>query len=159
MITRVPLHTIAGPILACIALIVPATAEAQTTCDGGGSFLIPLTPSAIDYGVVSPADLDAGQIVLGSMRIRIRPRGGAKSSWNLCLQADAGQFGPGGKPIGDVEWQLPGSPGWQPALTGGQLVVQGTGNQTVDVLFRALLDWNDMPGDYAASVTFLVAHQ
>ena len=159
MTTRVRLHTMARPILAWVALMVPATAATQTTCDGGGNYRIRLTPSAIDYGVVSSADLDAGQIVMGSMRIRIRPRGGANGSWNLCLQADSGQFGPGGKPVGDVEWQLAGSPGWQPALTGGQLVVQGNGNQTVDVLFRILLDWNELPGIYVAPVTFLVARQ
>ncbi len=143
-------------VVACVGLLTPSIGAAQAVCDGAGSgrLRVRLRPAAIDYGVVSTADLDSGQVLLGSMRVRVRPRGRRSRNWVLCVQADRTVFGPGGKSIADVEWQVAGSPGWQPASTGGQVVIQGRGNQRVVVRFRVAVGWEDAPGDYSAPLTF-----
>ncbi len=151
-------HVAAG-LVSCVALLAPPEAGAQVGCDGGGKYNVRLTPSAIEYGIVSPGDLDASQIFMGTMTVRVTPRGVTNKPWILCLRADEAHFGPAGKSVGDVEWQLAGSSGWQPASTGGQLVTRGHGNQRVDVLFRIVLDWDDVPGNYTAPLTFLAALQ
>jgi hypothetical protein len=146
-------------VVACVGVLTPSSGAAQAVCDSGGSgrLRVGLRPAAIDYGIVSAADLDAGQMLVGSMRVRVQPRGRRSRNWVLCVQADRTVFGPGGKSIDDVEWQVAGSPGWQPVSTGGQIVLQGSGNQRVVVRFRVAVGWEDAPGDYSAPLTFLAS--
>lgn len=146
-------------VVACVAVLAPSTGTAQAVCDGAGRgrLSVRLRPAAIDYGVVSAADLDAGQLLVGSMRVRVQPRGRRSRNWVLCVQADRAVFGPGGKSVDDVEWQVAGSPGWRPVSTGGQLVIQGRGNQRVIVRFRVAVGWEDAPGDYSAPLTFMAS--
>ena len=148
-------------VVACVAVLTPSTAAAQAACDSGGNdrLRIQLQPGAIDYGVVSSADLDAGQVLVGSMSVRIQPRNGRVRDWVLCLRADRALFGPGQKSVDDVEWQVAGSPAWQPASTAGQPVLQGSGNERVVVLFRVAVGWEDAPGDYSAPLTFIASVQ
>ena len=148
-------------VVACMGLLAPPSATAQAVCGSSvdDRLRIRLQPSVLDYGVVSSADLDLGQILLGRMRVRVWPRGRSSRGWILCLQADASVFGPGGKSVSDVEWQIAGSPGWQPLSTGGQQVIRGTGNQRIDVMFRVAVRWEDSPGDYSAPLTFLASGQ
>jgi hypothetical protein len=144
--------------IACLLVLVAPDLQAQSTCNAGGRYRVQLNPSVIDYGIVSSIDLDAGQILIGRMRVRVRPRRNDEPDWDLCLRANASAFG-GGKLIEDVEWQVAGSPVWQPVSTAEQLVSQGSGTQRVDVLFRILVDWDDVPGDYSASLAFIASSQ
>ena len=77
--------------------------------------------------------------------------------WRLCIRGEQAQFGPDGKPVQDVEWQLPGSSAWETVSTGEQLVASGTGFATVDVNFRVRVDYGDAPGDYDALLAFVAA--
>jgi len=158
--TRPPiLRTIVMRTIAGIALLIPASADAQSTCSSGGNYRVRLNPAVIDYGIVSSIDLDAGQIVMGRMRVRVRPRRNDDPDWALCLAASAAVFGASGKAIEDVEWQLAGSTVWQPVSTAGQLVSSGTGTQRVDVFFRMIVGWEDAPGEYSAPLAFIASGQ
>lgn len=157
MSERLRVRSVAGAVVALFALMAPSMAAAQA--GGRGDYHVRLNPAAIDYGIVSSGDLDTGQILMGTIAVRIQPRGRSNWLWNLSVQADAGQFGPGNKPSGHVQWQLAGSTVWQSASTGSQLVAQGNGNQSVNVSFRIIVDWDDAPGDYSAPLTFLATRQ
>jgi hypothetical protein len=159
MIQLPGLRTMLLGMMAGLVLLIPSDAVAQETCSGNGNYRVRLNPAVIDYGIVSSVDLDAGQIVMGRMRVRIRPRRNDDADWALCLRANAAAFGPSGKLIDDLEWQVAGSPIWQPVSTGGQLISQGTGTQRVDVFFRMLVAWEDGPGDYSAPIAFIAASQ
>ncbi|MGI9037324.1 MAG: hypothetical protein ACR2GQ_00540 [Gemmatimonadota bacterium] len=143
-------------VLGCAACILPNGAASQT-CSGSGLFNMDANPPTLSYGSVSIADLENGQILMGSVNVEILPLSLLNNAWELCIRGEQPQFGPGGKPIEDVEWQLAGAGGWQMASTGEQLVTTGNGLTTVEVLFRIEVGYGDPPGSYEALLAFIAA--
>lgn len=141
--------------LACLCVALPAAGQ---TCGADGKYHLRSAPAALNYGPVTIDDLDAGQIVAGTVSITIIPRGKANFDWDLCLRGAMPFFGPGAKPIEAVEWQLGGG-GWQQVSSLEQLVASGTGRMDLEVSFRVAVDYDDAPGDYEALLTFAVAQQ
>lgn len=131
---------------------------AQVGCGSPGQYHVRSAPSSLNYGPVTITDLDAGRIFAGTVTVSIIPRGRANFDWSLCLRGESPAFGPGGKPIGEVEWQLDGG-AWQPMSAAEQLVASGTGRTDLDVMFRVAVDYDDAPGDYEALMTFAVARR
>ena len=150
---------LAGALAAgCALVLVARPSAAQDVCSGGGNYHLRSAPAVLNYGPVTITDLDAGQLVAGTVTISIIPRGKSNFDWSLCVRGESGFFGPGSKPIDDVEWQVAGG-AWQPMSALEQLVATGTGRADLDVLFRVAVAYDDAAGDYETLMTFAVARR
>lgn len=143
----------------CALVLATRPAGAQDVCSGDdGNYHLRSAPAVLNYGPVTITDLDSGQLVAGIVTITIIPRGKSNFDWSLCVRGESAFFGPGSKPIDDVEWQIDGG-GWQPMSALEQLVATGNGRTDLDVLFRVAVGYDDAAGDYEALMTFAVAQR
>ena len=127
---------------------------AQAPCGGGGDYQLGVNPAAVSIAIPEIQDLDAGQTLTQSVRIRVQPRGRGNRDWKLCIRSQDVTLGGQSKPVTDVEWQLQGSGTWQSLSTGDRIMHQGRGNENVNVVLRVRVDWSDEPADYGTLLTF-----
>lgn len=143
----------------CAWLAVPSPAEGQSACAGSGRYHLRSAPASISYGPVTLSDLENGEIVAGTVELRVVPRGNRDRDWTLCVAGPGPVFGPGGKAVEDIELRVAAGGAWQPVTASEQFVVNGSGNTRLDVTFRVAVDYADAPGSYAAPLTFRVARR
>lgn len=143
----------------CAVLVVPSPAEAQGACGGNGRYHLRSAPASISYGPVTLSELENGEIVAGTVELRVTPRGKRQRDWTLCVAGPGPVFGPGGKAIEDIELRIAGGGAWQPVTADERFVVNGSGNARLAVTFRVAVDYADAPGSYVAPLTFRVARR
>lgn len=141
-----------------VTALASASPVAAQSCSGSGRYNLRPQPTQVQFPAPTAADYEAGYVESDVLRIRVRPRGRANRSWELCIASDELTLG-GNKPISDVSWQLDGAGSWSSLSQTEVPVTPGFGNQWVSVRFRIALDWaQDGPGTYRAEVLF-VSHR
>lgn len=146
-----------------LAALCPPPAAAQVCTSGGGGGgggnKITLTPSPSYIEFTSPGapEFQTGHTDYpNTVSVDVQPKNSNKS-WNLCIRASDPSLG-GGKPVTDLLWSLDGA-SWTAMMTTDELVISGTGAQTVTLQFRMQLSWvSDSPGTYSAPLTLTAVH-
>lgn len=139
------------PMLGLMAagLVVPAGVSGQ------GNVRIDLTPAAIVFPAPGVPQYDAGWVDQGGVVVAVTSRP-ANRSWELRIRAVESELGQG-KPVTDMLWRIAGSGAWTPLAPTEAVVLQGTGDHTVPLEFRLVLDWgSDGPGTYSIGVDFTI---
>jgi hypothetical protein len=129
-----------------------------TVVSGQGLLRMEVTPSNIVFPMPGVPQFDAGWVDHGTVAVEVQSRPPARP-WVLHIRAVDPELGPG-KPVSDMLWRRAGTATWTP-LTGTEtFVVEGTGDQSVTLELRVLLDWaTDGAGTYSTGLDFILARQ
>lgn len=141
---------LAAAVLVGAALAAPSAASAQAT-----KVKIRLNQTTIPFPMPGISDFDAGWVEYSGIVVSVEPRKKQTGPWQLLVRTDDPDMGGYGKPVADILWRPAGSTTWTPLTNTDQIVVQGTGQQSVTVSFRLLLDYaTDIPATYSLNLVF-----
>ena len=157
----------ARTLLLALATLLAASRGVRAQCSGGQTQHInnfTVTPGVLSFGTATTAQFNAGW---AQSQYTVTVRAPTPFIWYLCVQATSANMGTVNgytKPIGDLQWSLNGTT-WTSLVNGVlQPIMTDTGNRTITVFIRALLNYNNdipqanlNPGTYSANLTFRVS--
>ena len=118
-----------------------------------GNVQVSLSTTTVTFASPGVADLDAGWVDHEGVAVGVQSRPQTRP-WELRVRATGPTLG-SGKPVSQLLWRVPGSTAWTPLSETDSMVLQGTGNGTVQVQLRMALSWaEDAPGSYSAVLEF-----
>jgi hypothetical protein len=134
--------------LAALVLAVPGGLAGQPAD-------VTLAPADVLFPEPVDIDFSAGWVDHDGVTVTIQPKNKNKQNWQLFVQASAADMGGYGKPVQDILVRAQGASSWTPLDTSGTLVAEGTGDTTLTLYFRLLLDITaDVPGYYSVPLEY-----
>jgi len=118
--------------------------------------------STVDFGTVTKEYLDNGFIEnnasTSDYALRLTIDDPDTLNWTINTKTSVEYFSStfGNKPSSDFQWRINGTGIYSSITTTDEFVLSGSGNAIVDIDFKLLTDWYDVPSDYSLNVIFTI---